>query len=154
MPKYEHIEDDVVRGTIIEDMSEEEIAKRRHEVEDMRKHGLVVTIDDCEIVLQGFITVVDSITKDEVLHYKIKTNPNNKPEDNFVLYHLTPHPDSLRLLNRLKLLADIYGFPVVNVIEHCRHVAKLAEQIYRGKTKTENGIHPNMKYLHSEKLEK
>lgn len=154
MSKYEHIEDDMVRGTIIKEMSEEEIAKRRHEMEDMRKHGLVITIDDWEFVLQGFITVIDSITKDEILHYKIKIGPDNKPEDNFVLYHLTSHPDSFRLLNRLKSLADIYGFPVVNVMEHCRHMVKLEEQIRQGKAKTENGIHPNMKYLHSEKLEK
>lgn len=151
MPKYEHIEDDKVRGTIIKGMSEKEIAEKRHETEEMRKHGLVITMDDGEFVLQGFTTVLDSRTKDEILHYKIKKNPNNRPEDNFVLYHLTPHPDSLKVLNVLRLLANMCRLPMIDVMEHCRHMVKLGEQIRQGKIKVENGIHPNMKDLDLEK---
>ena len=133
MAKYEHVEDEKVRGTFIKELSDEEIAEKRKETEDMRKKGLVVTIGDNEFTLEGFTTVIDKMTKDEILHYKIKINPNGKKEDNFILYHLTPHPDSLKMLNTLKLFAEMHGLNVVNIVEYCRHIVKLYEDIQQGK---------------------
>lgn len=145
MSTFEHMEDEKVRCTIIKELSEKDIEDKRREKEEMRKHGLVITIDGYEFILQGFTTVTDRITKDEIFHYKIKTNPNNKPEDNFVLYHLTPHPDSTKLLNVLRLLSERRGLPMMNIVGFCRHIVKVNKCIEQGKIKTEEGKHPNMK---------
>ena len=97
-------------------------------------------LQDCEIALQGFVPVLDH-AKDEVLYIKIK------PEDKTVIFHLTPHPDSQKVLNEISLVAKIKGFAMVDSKTIIQQTADLFKKKHAGTLKMKPGRHPKMDYL-------
>ncbi len=140
---FSHIETDKLRATFIEDPQLQK--------DYLSQEGLVIKVGkylnsddpilkDCEIVLQGFVPVLDH-AKDEVLYIKVK------PEDKTIIYHLTPHPDSHKALAEISLDARRKGFAMVDSRLHIQQAADLLKKKLGGTLKTKPGRHPNMDYL-------
>jgi hypothetical protein len=94
-------------------------------------------LKDCEIALQDFVPVLNH-AKDEVLYVKIK------PEDKTVIYHLTPHPDTLKALSEIALDAKKRGFAMVDSKVHIQQAADMLKKKLAGTLKMRPSKHPDM----------
>ena len=90
--------------------------------------------------MQDFIPILDH-AKDEVLYVKIK------PEDKTIIYHLTPHPDTLKALSEISLDAKKKGFAMVDSKVHIQQAANMLKKKLSGTLKAKPGKHPAMQYL-------
>jgi len=106
---FSHAETDKIRATFID--NPEKVKQLQKEFLSPRSIRIKISeylktddpiLKDCEIALQDFVPVLNH-AKDEVLYVKIK------PEDKTVIYHLTPHPDTLRALSEIALDAKRRG---------------------------------------------
>jgi len=144
---FSHVETDKLRATFIENPeTAKELQKER-----LKPDGLVIKVaeylnlddpilKDCEIVLQGFVPVLDH-AKDEVLYVKVK------PEEKTLIYHLTLHPDSLKALRDISLDAKKKGFAMADSKVHIQQAAEMLKKKLAGSLETRPGRHPKMDYL-------
>ncbi len=144
---FSHVETDKIRATFIDNPEKaRELGKEFQSSTTIRvKLGEYLKTDDpnlkdCEIALQDFIPVLDH-AKDEVLYVKVKH------EDKTVLYHLTPHPDSLNALREISLDAKKHGFVIVDSCVYINQAADMLKNKLSGKLKMKSGRHPKMDYL-------
>jgi hypothetical protein len=144
---FSHTETDKIRATFFENPEKaKELQKDFESSTSIRvKLGEYLNTDDpilkdCEIALQDFAPVLNH-AKDEVLYVKIK------PEGKTVIYHLSPHPDTLKALHDISLEAKSRGFAVVNSKVHIQQAADMLKKKLAGTLKLKKGRHPKMDYL-------
>ncbi len=144
---FSHIETEKLRATFIDNIEKaKELAKDFESSTTIRiKIGEYLGIDDpvlkdCEIALQDFVPVLNH-AKDEVLYVKVK------PDDKTVIYHLTPHPDTLNALSEITLDAKTRGFVMVDSKVHIQQAAEMLKKKLSGALNTKKGRHPRMGYL-------
>ncbi len=141
---FSHVETDKIRATFIENpekrkqLQKDFLSSRsiRIKISEYLKTDDPI-LKDCEIALQDFVPVLNH-AKDEVLYVKIK------PEDKTVIYHLTPHPDTLRALSEIALDAKKRGFAMVDSKVHIQQAADMLKKRLAGTLKMKPGKHPDM----------
>lgn len=141
---FSHVETDKLRATFIENpekgkqLQKDFLSRRsiRIKISEYLKTD-DPTLKDCEIALQDFVPVLNH-AKDEVLYVKIK------PEDKTIIYHLTPHPDTLKALSEMALDAKKRGFAMVDSKVHIQQAADMLKKKLTGTLKMRPGKHPDM----------
>lgn len=138
MGKYSHVETEHTRLTLVDNP---EVFKSEE-----KDKCLKVTVNDpemgeCEFTLFGF-TLVKDAAGDEVIYYKIKD------EEKLVLYKLTEHPDSRKLLAVLETGAQTCGFEIRSIEIDIAEVISANKMKMKGTLGDKLGIHPKMeKYI-------
>lgn len=134
MTKYSHVETEHTRLTLVDNTE-----GFKNEEQDK---CLKITVNDpelgeCEFKLFGF-TLVKDAAGDEVIYYKIKD------KEKLVLYKLTEHPDSRKLLAVLETGAQIYGFEIRSIETDIAEVINANKKKMKGILDDKPGIHPRM----------
>jgi hypothetical protein len=144
---FSHVETDAFRATFIDNIEKAKELGKEYEASTTIKINLneYLKTDDpilkgCEIALQDFTPVLDD-AKDEVLYIKIK------PEDKTVIYHLTAHPDTLKVLREISKDAKKRGFAMLDSRVHIQQAADMLKKKLAGTLKMNKGRHPKMDYL-------
>ncbi len=141
---FSHAETDKIRATFIENPEKaKELQKEflfpksiKIKISEYLKTDDPI-LKDCEIALQDFVPILNH-AKDEVLYVKVK------PEDKTVIYHLTPHPDTLKALSEIALDAKKRGFAMVDSKVHIQQAADILKKKLAGRLKMKPGKHPDM----------
>ena len=141
---FSHVETDKLRVTFIENPEKSKQLQKdflsplsiRIKINDYLKTDDPL-LKDCEIALQDFMPVLNH-AKDEVLYVKVKH------EDKTVIYHLTPHPDTLKALSEISLEAKNKGFAMVDSKIHIQQAADMLKKKLSGTLKMKPGKHPDM----------
>lgn len=141
---FSHVETDKLRATFIENPEKRKQLQKdllsprsiRIKINEYLKTDDPI-LKDCEIALQDFVSVLNH-AKDEVLYVKIK------PEDKTIIYHLTPHPDTLKALSEIALDAKKRGFAMVDSKVHIQQAADMLKKRLVGTLKMRPGKHPGM----------
>lgn len=141
---FSHVETDKLRATFIDKPEKRKQLQKdflspksiRIKISEYLKTDDPI-LKDCEIALQDFVPVLNH-AKDEVLYVKIK------PEDKTVIYHLTPHPDTLKALSEIALDAKNRGFAMVDSKVHIQQAADMLKKKLTRTLKMRPGKHPDM----------
>ncbi len=144
---FSHTETDKLRATFIE--NPEKTKELQQEFLSSKsiliKVGEYLGMDDpllkdCEMSLQDFVPVLDH-ARDEVFYIKIK------PKDKTIIYHLTAHPDSQKVLSEIAMEARKKGFALIDSKTIIQQTADLFLKKSAGTLKMKPGRHPKMDYL-------
>jgi hypothetical protein len=146
---FSHLETDRLRATVINN-PESETAKRLQKKFQSSKSIIIKVgeylnsddplLHDCVLSLEDFVPVLDP-AKDIVLYLKIKI------KDKTIIYHLTAHPDSQKVLSFIALVARMKGFAMMDSKIIIQQTADIFKQKRAGTLKMKPGRHPKMDYL-------
>lgn len=144
-PVFKHTETDVQNITTVQmDCGKEVLEELKKKYE---RRGIPVKVMDDqgkeqEFVALDFKTLTDG-AGDPVLHFKMKAK-------NLILYLTTPHPDSLKCLQTLKVSAVGFPFEIEfrDYLVDMKDLLRNIQQQQKGQVGVKDGIHPKMeKYL-------